>query len=333
MAGGEFLLNLGAMGASSGLSMAFLNPLDTLRLRWQVASSSSAGAGLFPFGRRIVALEGAFRGLVRPGLGANVLSVGACNALKYASYPVIRDALSTTHDGEAEDGVGAMVAASMMSGAMGYAFFAPLYLTKTKLQTLLGTVGPDGRYLDGPRRGHLPAHRSLAQSLGASFREASVALRTASHGGRYGGAHGGAIATLRSLCALWDCGGTTLLVLRGAAISCGQLTFYDLTKRESKRHGVEEGPLLHMGASVVAAFWATTLSLPFDVLLAKWSIASKKEKEQGAWGVARRTLAREGPRILVRGWVPMFSRLTPLYIAGSTIFEQIRIACGVGYYA
>ena len=232
----------------------------------------------------------------------------------------------------------------------------------------------------------MPAHRSLAQSLGASFREASVALRSTSHGGRYGalpshgGAHGGAIATLRSLCALWDCGGTTLLVFRGAAISCGQLTFYDLTKRESKRRGVEEGPLLHMGASVVAAFWATTLSLPFDVLLgewaasqhasdkqhhrhatparhrdtkttrhrsppltathhphhplpAKWSIASKKEKEQGAWGVARRTLAREGPRILVRGWVPMFSRLTPLYIAGSTMFEQIRIACGVGYYA
>ena len=72
---------------------------------------------------------------------------------------------------------------------------------------------------------------------------------------------------------------------------------------------------------------------PHHPLPAKWSIASKKEKEQGAWGVARRTLAREGPRILVRGWVPMFSRLTPLYIAGSTMFEQIRIACGVGYYA
>lgn len=330
MAGSEFLLNLGAMGASSGLSMAFLNPLDTLRLRWQVASTSSAGAGLFPFGRRIVALEGAFRGLVRPGLGANVLSVGACNALKYAAYPIIRDTLSSTHDGEAGEGVGAMVAASMMSGAMGYAAFAPLYLTKTKLQTLLGTVGPDGRYLDGPRRGHLPAHRSLTQSLRASFREASAALRSASHGGAHGG---GAIATLRSLCALWDCGGTTLLVFRGAAISCGQLTFYDLTKRASKRRGVEEGPLLHMGASVVAAFWATTLSLPFDVLLAKWSIASKQEKEQGAWGVARRTLAREGPRILVRGWLPMFSRLTPLYMAGSTMFEQIRIACGSGYYA
>ena len=145
---------------------------------------------------------------------------------------------------------------------------APLYLTKTKLQTLLGTVGPDGRYLDGPRRGHLPAHRSLTQSLRASFREASAALRSASHGGAHGG---GAIATLRSLCALWDCGGTTLLVFRGAAISCGQLTFYDLTKRASKRRGVEEGPLLHMGASVVAAFWATTLSLPFDVLLGEWT--------------------------------------------------------------
>ena len=45
------------------------------------------------------------------------------NALKYAAYPIIRDTLSSTHDGEAGEGVGAMVAASMMSGAMGYAAF------------------------------------------------------------------------------------------------------------------------------------------------------------------------------------------------------------------
>ena len=43
-------------------------------------------------------------------------------------------------------------------------------------------------------------------------------------------------------------------------------------------------------------------------------------------------LRREGPAVFFRGWWPMFGRLAPLYVAGSTSFEQIRVLCGSSYY-
>ena len=95
-----------------------------------------------------------------------------------------------------------------------------------------------------------------------------------------------------------------------------------------------KGFALHAAASIHSAFWAASLALPFDVLLARYSVATSAERARlGAVGIASLTLAKEGPGVLVRGWFPMFGRLAPLYVAGSSLFEQIRCVAGAEYYA
>ena len=210
---------------------------------------------------------------------------------------------------------------------------------------------------------------------------------------------------MRPVRLLWSGGG--VLVVRGSLLTSGQLATYDAFKRfAKKRHrqqqqqqqgsgiggggdwlAIEEGPLLHVVASVAAAAVASTLALPCDVLLARLQVeeaaatsaagattgatstSTSTSTGRGAPMVmpttttttathaathaatatatatvarsrppmtpvqlAARVLRAEGPRAFFRGWWPMFARLAPLYVAGSTSFEQMRLLCGSSYY-
>jgi hypothetical protein len=46
-------------------------------------------------------------------------------------------------------------------------------------------------------------------------------------------------------------------------LSAGQFLGYDGTKTLLKKNGISDSPALHVAASVVAAFLATTFSAPF----------------------------------------------------------------------
>ena len=64
--------NIGASCLTGSAVIALTNPLDCLKSRFQVAPHS--GGGVAAFARALVAGDGLWRGLWRPGLVANVLA-------------------------------------------------------------------------------------------------------------------------------------------------------------------------------------------------------------------------------------------------------------------
>jgi hypothetical protein len=202
-----------------------------------------------------------------------------------------------------------MMLSSLITGAFGYFVAAPFYLQKTKLQGLHGIVDWRGKggpaYLTGHYTGQSLQFQHLSQSVRATTRASGIL-------------------------GLWK--GTGVLVVRGACLTMGQLTGYDYSKMLGKESSLEDGPVLHVVASVASAFWAATLSLPLDVLMARYQVASPDIRALGPWGCAGHVLKTEGGAVFLRGWTPMFARLAPMYILGNTLFEQIRRLMGRTYY-
>ena len=64
--------------------------------------------------------------------------------------------------------------------------------------------------------------------------------------------------------------GTGALVARGATLSAGQQLGYDGMKTYCKKSGMEDGPLLHISASIAGAFMAANTSTPPDVVMTRF---------------------------------------------------------------
>lgn len=316
--------NLVCSGMASGLIIGCLNPADTLRVRWQVGSSCITGPSILKFARSIVRKEGFNRGLLQPGLWTHVLSVGLCSSMRFTAYPVIRDALarvSTSGSRTEGESVPAWtaVSASVLSGGLGYLTFAPLYLEKTRQQ--LDSIQSNSSRSKSELRGaprESPPVRFLSALWHSDFRST------------------------------WCSAGTAILVVRGAALSIGQLAGYDLAKKAlvaasagdgsttKEAGGKGEGTLIHVLASVHAAFWATSLALPLDVLLVRdqASVVAGNGSSSFARAIqlVRDTVKSEGPGVFVRGWTPMFLRLSIFYSTSNAIFEEARRLAGLSYY-
>ena len=86
----ELTRNMLAGSCAISIAVGTFNPLDTLRVRWQVTPE---GSGLVSYARQIVAREGLVKGLWTPGLGANMMSFFVCGGLRQGLYPWFRDTL------------------------------------------------------------------------------------------------------------------------------------------------------------------------------------------------------------------------------------------------
>ena len=137
---------------------------------------------------------------------------------------------------------------------------------------------------------------------------------------------GPGLATLRRLAApgapaLWR--GAPLLVARGAVMSGTQLATYDSAKGFAVDRGLlDDGPVLHCAASLCASVALTTAMVPLDVTLTHYQASPP-----GAGGVlacAKRLLAARGPRVFVRGWLPLWARFLPSTVLTFLIYEQAR---------
>lgn len=88
-----------ANGLASGFAVSCCNPMDVLRVRWQVrgasTSSGSAKQSLAAFTLSRVREEGLVE-LWRCGLAANGVSVGASSFIRMGSYPFVRDTMVAT---------------------------------------------------------------------------------------------------------------------------------------------------------------------------------------------------------------------------------------------
>merc|ERR1712217_674609 len=128
--------------------------------------------------------------------------------------------------------------------------------------------------------------------------------------------------------------GASPLVVRGALFSAGQTLGYDGTKTLlAQRNSVmKDGPVLHLLASVVAAFCATTFSAPADYIMTRYQSAFQMGVGWSSPGACLADILKsDGPTVLYRGWLPYFGRIIPVFLAFHPLMEQFRYMIGLGY--
>lgn len=260
-----------------------------------------------------------------------------------------------------EKGVGTMALSALISGSIAYFVAAPFYLQKTKLQGLTGFVSPSGVYTSGISQGQPVAFSNLLKSARVTMKEGGGVLAlwrgtsvlmirgcglTIGHLTAYdwtkttlkrpradnvdSSGHGSADSSSASS----SPEGKSLEQPEHASSSSSRLHLGGTTSSFSSSFPtLEDGPLLHVVASVHAAFWASTLCLPFDVLMTRYQTSAQAQRRGGGpLGCAVGILRTDGPAVFFRGWVPMFLRLSPMFIVSSTLFEQCRRLLGVAYF-
>ena len=284
---------LGAAGFAGGLSVAIMNPLDTLKVRYQVATEPGAMRG---FAGQILRREGLWRGLWLPGVNANFWGIGVSSVGRVGCYPYVRDGLLNAVGLEKNAGV--MFVAGLLAGAVGYLVSSPVYQVKTLAQAEAGLV-ENGVFTSGASVGKAPRYASLVQGL----------------------------ATLKRDGHLWR--GAGALVVRGALLSAGMQVGYDGFKTWAKRRGVlEDGPVLHGLAACAGGVGAGICATPADVVMTRYQASSTY---RSAVGAAADILRKDGVLAFYRGFTPFVVRLGPVFLISLPLTEQIRRLAGLGY--
>ncbi len=294
----ELAANIAASGITGFSVMIATNPLDTAKQRFQISAVGGSGSNgsLASFFSRIVRTEGLI-GLWKPAIVTNACCCTVSVGFRIGFYPLFRDALGDMP-----------VLAGLASGGVGYLCAAPLFHAKNRIQVSSGRLSVDGKVmLTGARKGLAPAPQTGIGVLADVMRTDGIL-------------------------AWWR--GAHLLVARGAILSSAQLSTYDYCKRFATRQGISDGPLLHLGASVVAAASAVTAMIPADVVLTTYQGGSSATGTtyRGVWHCARSMYAdHKTPLIFFRGWTFMFARMLPSSLLSFLLFEQIRSWFGLDY--
>ena len=131
----ELASNCASAGIAGFIQPLIFNPLDCLRIRWQVASTDARCSTLGQFAAGILRREGLMRGFILPGQPWNCIAVSLSQGLRLGLYPSVRDALASSSGG----GGGGMrpdlmALAGFLSGSLAYFVIAPLWLLKTRAQ-------------------------------------------------------------------------------------------------------------------------------------------------------------------------------------------------------
>ena len=89
----DIFSNILVSGLSGGTAVGIMNPLDTLRIRWQLVPPPERGVGIVRFARQIVRTEGLWSGLWKPACLTNSLSIATSAGIRVGIYPYARDAI------------------------------------------------------------------------------------------------------------------------------------------------------------------------------------------------------------------------------------------------
>mmetsp|Transcript_11052 Transcript_11052/g.12155 ORF Transcript_11052/g.12155 Transcript_11052/m.12155 type:complete len:96 (-) Transcript_11052:101-388(-) len=94
---------------------------------------------------------------------------------------------------------------------------------------------------------------------------------------------------------------------------------------------MDDGPLLHILASLVSGLVTTTVSSPADVIKTRIMAAKSNAAYKNSFQCALRSIQADGWAVLFRGWVPNYMRIGPHSIMALPLCEQLRYLFGVGY--
>eukprot|EP00435_Cladocopium_sp_Y103_P029284 s1487_g7.t1 len=111
---------------------AIFNPMDCLRIRWQVSRGTETH--FMSFAQQLLRSEGLWRALWRPGLPVNMCAVAVSQGLRMGLYPTARDTLQLLAPSKNSKSGASMLGAGLAAGSVAYFIGAPFWLVKTRLQ-------------------------------------------------------------------------------------------------------------------------------------------------------------------------------------------------------
>lgn len=232
----NFLKNSLAGSSACLVATSLLNPLEVIKIQIQTGQGNG---NMIQTGLRLFKSEGAWYGLMQPGLLASCSRELFYSSLRFSIYPNLRNLFrSDTNHYLGLGAFGEKFGAGLIAGAVGSSLANPADLLKIRMQLEPGKMDRDGRYLRGPRQGQFKVYKSTAQV----FKDV---LRTEGVRGLYRG--------------------VSATCLRSSLLTAGQLSSYDHSKQLLKASGLlSEGLPLHLTCSVVSGLVAATVCAPAD---------------------------------------------------------------------
>ena len=103
---------------------------------------------------------------------------------------------------------------------------------------------------------------------------------------------------------------------------------------QEKVHGLlDDGPVLHLAASVLSAAVGTAMAAPADVAMAYVHSARLRQrgKFKGVMACVKELVQIRGLRGLYRGYPVFFMTKTPSFMINMTVYEQTRRLLGLEY--
>jgi len=299
MADGKMFKEIGASMVAATAVPLTLNWTDFVKTRMQGSSASSQYAGgFFAVTQKMLAEDGLLA-VWRTAMAASIMRECTAFGIRIGAYPAVRDALSYLGKGSTggEAGVGSKFNAGVTLGALSGLATTPFDLARIRVQAEAGRVDYAGILTTGLRTG-------LAQRVRNTPHAFKVILADEGMRGLFRGA---GVNIFRSMC-----------------MTVGTVPVYEHTKHLSKVHlGMQDSPTLHFGAGLVAGLVGTTATAPADVLRTR-VMQSGKDGGVGLTGAARAILQEYGPSGFLRGWLPAYMRVGPLFLMMPALVEQVR---------
>jgi len=281
-----------AGGSANAITSAILNPLDVSKTRIQTTTANLSPLGKLRWALRGLYTEGGITGLWRPGLNASIMRELLSSGPRAGFYVPVREQVNSLFGLEKIDSSNRL-------------------LPKIISAMITGTLGSLIANPVDVIKIRLMADPDLYPS---TIQAVSIISRT------------------EGFAALYK--GLIPSTLRGACIAAGELATYDFAKKELVCvFGIEasdEGTGLHVAASLITGFVATSVAAPFDLL------KSRAMNERGASSTStylflKTAVEKDGPQVLLRGWLPSYLRLGPHALICFPMFEQIRKLLGLDY--
>lgn len=298
----ELLVNVGAGAVAGACQIALFNPLDCLRVRWQVAAPGTAPSAS-EFALAIVRTEGWWAGLHRPGLLVNCAAISTSQGLRFGLYPAAREVLVAA-DARPAAAPLVMFASGLLSGCAGYFVAAPLMLLKVRAHAA-AQLRLAGLCTAAP----VVPTSLFGFWLGSGPLVVRGALLTAGQMAGYDGAKraGRASGVLRDGPVLHALAAVVAGLCAATASAPADVV---QTRMQS---AAQRAPPPRLGSS--CGPHPPAVPLPTVGVVA-----------------TMRVLAHEGgPAAFFRGWGLSVLRMVPTFIVGTAVIEQLRRAMGLTY--
>ena len=277
-----------AAGPGCAVANGFLNAFEATKVKLQIHDASRpvyrvpTTAGVMS---QIAREEGVVRGLMTPGLSTSLTRSALYGAYRVGLYAHFRDMLVGA---DGEPGIQHRMMSGMLTGGLGAALTCPLDVVRTRLQADSGSVGKDGRYTTGLRRGMTVRYSGMASALIKIMKEEGL------RSGLYRGA--------------------SVTIARATLLNGAQLASYDTLKR---RLHWEEGPVFHVTCALASGIIAQTVVMPIDTVKSHVMLGN-------GWRAVFDVMRANGPFWFYRGYLPACAGQGLIMMIQMPLIEEFR---------